>query len=269
MGNFLCASGRFLFAVLMSAMLSNFSRLNSIYSGLGRLGFCTNLSKSMKFNATAGTAGTSGNGLINNRFVGTADNQSTIGNVQNVGVGNSSLQYKIGRYIDMTDAASTDNGIASIVTVQNLTTEYRPYHVRSGNYMIWYDCDVIRLSHLFESLSKFGLLHRFDAQVRLWVNTGTVNVTVANPNSNTNNLAYSLTPAGNTFSNTCPLMINYLPGLGNAGGIPDTVNGIVAGLFIGRPPTTSLNTINLASSNAIHPLLNCLLYYSQITVKPH
>ena len=224
--------------------------------------------KSMKFNATAAAAGTSGNGLTNNRFVGATDNQSTIGAVQNAGVANTALQYKIGRYIDMTDAASTDNGIASIVTVQNLATEYRPYHVRSGNYMIWYDFTVIRLSHLFESLSKFGLLHRFDAQIRLWVNTGTVNVTVANPNSNTNNLAYSLTPAGNTFSNTCPLMINYLPGAGNAGGIPATTDGIVAGLFIGRPPTTSLNTINLASSNANHPLLNCRLYYSQISVKP-
>ncbi len=80
----------------------------------------------------------------------------------------------------------------------------------SGNYMIWYDFTVIRLSHLFESRSKFGLLHRFDTQIRLWLNTGTLNVTVAHPNSNTNNLAYSLTPSGNTFSNTCPLMINYL-----------------------------------------------------------
>ena len=91
----------------------------------------------------------------------------------------------------MTDAVSTDNNIAAIVSTQNLPPEYRPYHVRSGNYMIWYDFDVIRLSHLFESLGKFGLIHRFDASIRLWVNTGTVNVTVANPNSNTNNLGSS------------------------------------------------------------------------------
>jgi hypothetical protein len=220
----------------------------------------------MKFNATATANGTSGNGLTNNRFIGTGENQIAISTVQNTGIGNVATQYKIGRYIDMTDATSTDNNIAAIVSTQNLAAEYRPYHVRSGNYMIWYDFAVIRLSHLFESLGKFGLLHRFDASIRLWVNTGTVNVTVGSANST--NLAYSLTSANNTFSNTCPLMINYLPGLGNAGGIPDTVNGIVAGLYIARPPTTSFNTINLGLSAAAHPLLNCRLYYSQIEVKP-
>jgi hypothetical protein len=52
--------------------------------------------------------------------------------------------------IIITDAASTDNNIAGIVSAQNLAAKYRPYHVRSGNYMIWYDFAVIRLSHLFE-----------------------------------------------------------------------------------------------------------------------
>jgi hypothetical protein len=84
---------------------------------------------------------------------------------------------------------------------------------------------VIRLSHLFESLGKFGLLHRFDSSIRLWVNTGTVNVTVAIPNSTTNNFVYSLTTVNNTFSDTCPLMTNYLPGASTAGGIPTTVDG--------------------------------------------
>ena len=84
----------------------------------------------------------------------------------------------------MTTNAS-DKNISSIVSTQNLSTEYRPYHVRNRNYMIWYDYAVIKLSHLFESVSKFGLLRRFDAQVRVWVNTGTVNVTVANPNLDT------------------------------------------------------------------------------------
>jgi len=38
-------------------------------------------------------------------------------------------------------------------------------------------------------------------------------------------------------------MINYLPGTSAAGGIPDTVDGIVAGLYIDRPPTTSFNSV--------------------------
>jgi hypothetical protein len=185
--------------------------INDLCTNAPTLGFApTGLDslKSMKFNATAGAAGTSGNGLTNNRFIGTGENQINISTAQNTGVGNVGTQYKIGRYIDMTDAASTDNNIVAIVSAQNLAAEYRPYHVRSGNYMIWYDFVVIRLSHLFESLGKFGLLHRFDALIRLWVNTGTVNVTVANPNSTTGNLAYSLTTVNNTFSNTCPLMID-------------------------------------------------------------
>jgi hypothetical protein len=42
-------------------------------------------------------------------------------------------------------------------------------------------------------------------------------------------------------------------------------NRIVAGLFIDKTPP-SYNTINLANSAESHPLLNCRLYYSQITV---
>ncbi len=50
---------------------------------------------------------------------------------------------------------------------------------------------------------------------------------------NAANTAYNLVPADNTFSNTCPLMVNYLPGV-----IPVGVTSIVAGLYIKQPPTT-------------------------------
>jgi len=43
---------------------------------------------------------------------------------------------------------------------------------------------------------------------------------------------------------------------------------IVAGLYIARPPTTSVAGINLALSAVQHPLTNCRLYYSQVTVDP-
>jgi hypothetical protein len=48
---------------------------------------------------------------------------------------------------------------------------------------VWYDFAVIKLAHLFESLGKMGLVvlvRRYDATLRLWVNTGTVKVDVAN-----------------------------------------------------------------------------------------
>jgi hypothetical protein len=45
----------------------------------------------------------------------------------------------------------------------------------------------------FESLNKMGLVQHFDATLRLWVNTGTVNVSVAGGGVNANQ-AYNLTP---------------------------------------------------------------------------
>jgi hypothetical protein len=82
----------------------------------------------------------------------------------------------------------------------HLNTEFRPYYTTSGNLMIWHDYAVVKLNYLFESLKKIGLVKRLDAQLRLWVNTGTVNVSVADADAA--NTAYNLTPANNTFSNT-------------------------------------------------------------------
>ena len=63
--------------------------------------------------------------------------------------------------------------------------------------MIWHDYAVIKLNYLFEILNKVGLVKRLDAQLRLWVNTGTVNIVVGNVD--TANQSYNLIPANNTF----------------------------------------------------------------------
>ncbi len=68
---------------------------------------------------------------------------------------------------------------------------------------MWYDFAVIKLAHLFESLGKMGLVRRFDATLRLWVNTGTVKVDVANPGVDASQ-NYTLTPENNSISNKCP-----------------------------------------------------------------
>jgi len=229
------------------------------------LGFAPTLdsTKSMQYVKTYAASG-AGNGLTNNRPFGSADNQTAAASgVQNGGVANSALQYKIGRYLDTT--TNNANGLVpTIVTKQQLTQEFRPYYdVLNTNYAVWYDFAVIKLSHLFESLGKMGLVRRFDATLRLWVNTGTVNITVANGGTNTQ---YALTPENNTFSNTCPLMVNWLGGNNTA--VPVDTANIVAGLYIAKPPITSFNGVNLANSNAAHPLMNCRLYYSQIIVQP-
>jgi hypothetical protein len=211
--------------------------------------------------AAAATAACPGYGMSNNRIVGSPDNQITLNPVQNAGVANGALQYKVGRYIDTN---SQDNAMTTIVNTSQMGIEFRPYHVRSGHYMIWYDYAVIKVGHLFDSINKIGLVKRLDASVRIWVNTGTVNVAVAQPNLTT--LNYSLSTANNTFSNTCPLMISWLGDTNANGGIPQSTEGIVAGLYINKPPTTTFNGINLALSAAQHPLPNCRLYYSQISV---
>jgi hypothetical protein len=91
-------------------------------------------------------------------------------------------------------------------------------------------------------------------------------VTVDSPQLTTVN--YALTPVNNSFSSTCPLLVNYIPSTGTTG-IPATTASIVAGLYISKPPATSYgNGVNLGSSGVAHPLGNCRLYYSQIMLDP-
>jgi hypothetical protein len=158
------------------------------------------------------------------------------------------------------------------MTGTQLQNEFRPYYTTSGNYMFWHDFAVIKLNFLFESLNKIGLTKKFDAQLRLWVNTGTCMVRVTGADStglayNSTGLAYNMTPADNTFSNTCPMLINYQSSTAGGSIVPAGTQAIVAGLYINKPPTTFAG-INLAASIVQHPLTNCRLYYSSITVDP-
>jgi hypothetical protein len=77
-------------------------------------------------------------------------------------------------------------------------------------------------------------------------------------------MAYSITPANNTFSNTCPLLVHY-ESASNI--VPLTVTNIVAGVYGAKPQVTNFATVNLAHVNAAHPLQNCRLYYSQIQME--
>jgi hypothetical protein len=131
--------------------------------------------------------------------------------------------------------------------------------------MCWTDYAAIKLSYIFESLSSIGLTLKADIFLRLYVNTGTLNVSVSNPATATP--GYSLATANNTFNATCPFTINYLPDTGPQGGIPATTANITAGLYLARPPATSFDGINLSLSNFSHPLPACRIYYSLITLQ--
>ena len=207
-----------------------------------------------------------GNGFTNNKIFGSRY-QSVNKPKFNDGAVNDAIASKIGRFTDITTASPYNNLVGTIMSATNLKNELRPtYEVLSTNYMVWYDYAVIRLSSVFESLGNIGLVRKFDCTLRLWLNTGTVNITTANPNST--NLDYSLTTANNTFTNSCPLMINHLADTSANGGIPATTTNIVAGLYVNKPPTTTFASVNLSLSGASSSLPTCRIYYSQIAVEP-
>ena len=236
--------------------------------------------KSKIYNAATSTApvtNKSGNGMTNNRpfvttvaFSGGSKDNNTLTSSQFDKCVNTSIQQRLGRYTDTT--AGNVNGIfgATAATIANLTqlkNDFTPtYEVLNTHYMVWTDYVVIKLSTVFESLQSIGLTRKADIFLRLYVNTGTINVAVSGPNTTTP--GYSLTTANNSFTGTCPFTVNYLTEASASGGIAATTAFITAGLYLVKPPATSFNGINLANSAASHPLPACRIYYSQITIQP-
>ena len=193
--------------------------------------------------------------------------QTTMSTLQNKYVINDAITSKLSRYTDSTASGGYNNVVGQLITLQQLKNELRPtYEVVNTNYMVWYDYAVIKLSNVFESLANIGLVRKFDCTLRLWFNTGTVNATIAN--GNTIDPDYSITTANNSFTNTCPIMINFLNDLSAKGGLPAATINLSAGCYIGKPPTTSYGGINLGASGASSPLPACRIYYSQIQVEP-
>ena len=60
-------------------------------------------------------------------------------------------------------------------------------------------------------------------------------------------------------------MVNHLPQTVILGGIPLTTTKIIAGLFIGTNPNTSIggSGVSLGTPQAGHALRSCGIYYSQ------
>ena len=241
------------------------------------LGFSSRLDnhRSMIYYAGGAAASRSGIGITNNRpflnsnaalntGIGGFETQISNSTRQNSNVVNSALQERISRYVDISANANANNLIPTIMNANNLNNEFKPYYTVAGtNYGVYYDYAIIKLNTIFDSLSKIGLVKRFDATIRLWINTGTVSIPVSTPNTACD-LSYNFTK--NTFSNTCPFTINYMD---IATGLPATTANIVAGCFIGGVvPGTTIDGVNLSTSNASHTLKTCRIYYSQIIVEP-
>ena len=237
--------------------------------------------KSVVWNAPSVAAGPyNGNGFTNNKIFGSAfatgigsTYQTTFG-AQNLGCVNSAISHKISRVVDTT--GTTSNKICpAIVTSSQLDNEFRPtYKILNTNYMVWTDYAVIKLNTLFESLQNIGLVRKLDATLRIWINTGAVGITTGDandvgtaPSGVGATLKYNYLNTNSTFTNTCPLLINYVNDYVTAS-VTAATSGIVAGLFVGKPPSTNIFGINLGNAGASHPMSACRIYYSQITMNP-
>jgi len=161
-------------------MLSEMS-VNDLATIGNTLGFgdCLDNPRSARW---CGNTAAQGIGFTNNDVIGyTYTSASALQTQVNSGAANTGIQSRLNRFTEVTN---NYNGIApTILSATNLQNKCKPtYQVLATNYMVWYDYAVIKLSTLFESLGNIGLLRKFDCTIRLWVNTGTVNVTVTNPN---------------------------------------------------------------------------------------
>jgi hypothetical protein len=264
-------------------MLSEMSQ-NDLKSLGKSLGFsdCIDTPTSTKWNGAVSNAGIptavagGGNGLCNNipfPVVGAlgSDTQLNFG-TQNLNVVNKAIQERVGRYYDVSNNTTNNiNGTAGIPTSGNagnimtsiqLNNEFKPYYqVVNTNFMVWYDVAVIRLGDIFDSMKQLGMLKRFDGVLRLYLNTGAVQVNVTNPNAVT---TYQFQFSNSTLSNTVPFTVNY-----TQASLPANVASITAGCFIARPSQTNFNSaINLSASGSSHPMNACRFYYSQITMSP-
>ena len=130
--------------------------------------------------------------------------------------------------------------------------------------MLWTDYAVIRLNPLFDSLGSIGLTSRADMFIRLYVNTGTLNVAVSTPNTATP--GYSLTTTNNGFNGSCPFTVNYLPDTSANGGIPATVANITAGIYIPKVPSTTYVGVNLGGVGT-NACLSMLLFPNNYTTR--
>ena len=236
--------------------------------------------KSAKWNpSVTATSGTPAIGLYNNLpFTSTVPGVQTKN--QNGNQFNNAIYNRVSRIADITSNASngffgtqgTTTGSASyLMSATQLASEYKSiYNVTSsaaGGVMYWNDVAIIPLKYICDCIDKLGLVKKMDIGLRVYFNTGSVQSTIVNTN---NSAGYG--PFVSTFSNTCPLSINYLTGTAANGGFANTTDVLItAGVYIAKAPSTfgAGTSIGLASASIpSHPMPACRAYYSKVTVDP-
>jgi hypothetical protein len=278
-------------------MYKNFKLLSELsstdqQSTINTLGLSTSLDneKSVKFttanllntgssvSGTASAAPYQGIGLCNNLpFSVSGSAPAGIAIPQNANQSNKAIYDRVSKIIDLTANANYQNiygaGIAGTTTVapqpaimslSNITNEFKSYYTVSSNVMTWYDTAIIPLKYLCDCIDKMGLVKKMDIVMRFYVNSGAIQIAVQNPN--TANLAYGTFTS--SFSTTCPLTINWLGASSANGGIAASTTLITAGLYVAKPPSSFGTTSIALGSLTSHPMTACRCYYSQIQLEP-
>ena len=212
---------------------------------------------------------TSGTSIQSISGIGNNGDMATQGAEFN-GTYNQGLFSRIKKYADVSNSsgintqsffgpsASTGSACSTLLTETQVQNEFRAYSkILNTNYMVTYDSAIIRLKDLFPACDSIGLIKKWNATIRLYVNTGSVASIIQNG-------GYVITSGStNNFSNVCPLIQSSLLST------PSTACGIVSSLCIGKTLSTSLfGGVNLANSGASHPISNVRLYYPMIKLKP-
>jgi len=233
------------------------------------LGFADVLDSSNSFTYTAGAGiaaagnnpNSSGSYLTNNRvFDGTtvaSGVQSSLG-VQNNNVVNSALQHRSGRYIDT--SGSANNLFGNLISRAQLNNELRPFFEVVSNTAIWYDYAIIRVKDLCDVMAQMGLVKKMDVLLRLYVNTGSVVATVGGVAATAGGNWFTGQSAS-TFTNTCPLTINF-----TEGALTASTTQIAAGCYIAKSPVETRFGASIASASS--GMSACRAYYSLIEIDP-
>ena len=229
-----------------------------------------------------------GVGLCNNQpFTGTSSAlgfQSAMGVNQNAGCVNEALQRRISRIVDIQNnkfnnlfGTPTATGQQpTILTSAQLLQEFRPFYTVSNNYMYWYDIAILPMKMLTPVMDSIGLVKKIDLKLKVYFNTGTIQVPVTFGGAGADSAQYGL-HQNSSFTATCPFTVNLLPGLVGAGGLSYVgASTITAGCYVAKAPSSSISitgvapntSVNFGQFAAAHPMPSCRFYYSQITLSP-
>jgi hypothetical protein len=254
--------------------------------------------KSVRFttesaSTTAGTGSLPGCGLTNNTLYAggsvVGSDIQPISGPQNTNAVNRQLVQRANRIVDASSTSTsagggTVNGIygsyaaggttrPAIMTASQLASEAKPYYsINSDTYtMVWQDVAVIPLKYLCDCLDKMGLVKKLDLVLRVYMNTGTMSVLVANAADSVNTYKQVVT---NTFVNTVPFSINYMGATTTAanGGIPTTATRLNVGLFVAKSnaiswPGSTSGTFSQPALSHYLPAVRC--YYSLVKLEPN